>query len=88
MFSHHETNNIFAVGVGDVVECAGSLITGVILVSPISGATGGSGNLVCLTLRGWRHIQNLYGFSTPTTMGQSFIMTLYMLYLPRGLSDS
>jgi hypothetical protein len=33
--------------------------------------------LVCLTLRGWRHIQNLCGFSTPTAMGQSFIMTLY-----------
>jgi hypothetical protein len=24
-----------------------------------------------------RHIQNLCGFSTPTAMGQSFIMTLY-----------
>jgi hypothetical protein len=32
---------------------------------------------ICLTLRGWRHIQNLCGFSTPTAMGQLFIMTLY-----------
>jgi hypothetical protein len=31
--------------------------------------------LVCLTLRDWRHIQNLCGFSTPTAMGQSFMMT-------------
>jgi hypothetical protein len=35
------------------------------------------GLLVCLTLRGWRHIQNLCGFSTPTTVVQYFIMTLY-----------
>jgi hypothetical protein len=28
---------------------------------------------------GWRHIQNLCRFSTPTAMGQSFIMTLYFL---------
>jgi hypothetical protein len=52
------------------------------LVSPIGGATGGSGNLstiVCLTLRGCRHIQNLCGFSTPTAMGQAFIMTLFYL---------
>jgi hypothetical protein len=35
--------------------------------------------LVSLTLRGWRHIQNLCGFSTPTAMGQSFIMTLHKL---------
>jgi hypothetical protein len=35
--------------------------------------------LVYLTLRSWRHIQNLCGFSTPTAMGQSFIMTLYIL---------
>jgi hypothetical protein len=34
-----------AVGVGDVVECAASLIPWVRLVSPIGGATGGSGNL-------------------------------------------
>jgi hypothetical protein len=34
-----------AVGVGDVVDCAKSLITGVMLVSPIGGATGGSRNL-------------------------------------------
>jgi hypothetical protein len=34
-----------AVGVGDVVECAASLITWVRLVAPIGGATGGSGNL-------------------------------------------
>jgi hypothetical protein len=34
-----------AVGVGDVVECAASLITSVRLVSSIGGATGGSGNL-------------------------------------------
>jgi hypothetical protein len=34
--------------------------------------------LVCLTLRGWRHIQNLCGFSTLTVMGQSFITTLYI----------
>jgi hypothetical protein len=32
--------------------------------------------LVCLTLRSWRLIQNLCGFSTRTAMGQSFIMTL------------
>jgi hypothetical protein len=25
-----------------------------------------------------RHIQNLCGFSTPTAMGESFIMTLYI----------
>jgi hypothetical protein len=31
--------------------------------------------LVCLTLRGLGHIQNLCGFLTPTTMVQSFIMT-------------
>jgi hypothetical protein len=30
-----------AVGVGDVVECAASLITRVRLVSPIGGDTGG-----------------------------------------------
>jgi hypothetical protein len=29
--------------------------------------------LVCLTLRGWRPIQNLCGFSRLTAMGQSFI---------------
>jgi hypothetical protein len=29
--------------------------------------------------RGWRHIQNLCGFLTPTAMGQSFIMTLYII---------
>jgi hypothetical protein len=34
-----------AVGVGEVVECAASLITSVRLVSPIGGDTGGSGNL-------------------------------------------
>jgi hypothetical protein len=34
-----------AVGVGDVVECATSLITSVGLVSPIDGDTGGIGNL-------------------------------------------
>jgi hypothetical protein len=34
--------------------------------------------LVCLTLRGWRHIQNLYAFSTPTTVVQYFIMTLHI----------
>jgi hypothetical protein len=49
-----------------------------------------SGNLlVCLTLRGWRHIQNLCGFSTPTAMGQSFIIVLAKggrsLSLPRPL---
>jgi hypothetical protein len=27
-----------------------------------------------------RHIQNLCGFSTPTAMGQSFIMTLYIFF--------
>jgi hypothetical protein len=46
------------------------------LVSPIGGATGGSGKLSSLynvaKLR-----QNLCGFSTPTAMGQSFIMSLY-----------
>jgi hypothetical protein len=35
--------------------------------------------LFCLTLRGWRHIQNLCGFSTPAAVGQSFVMTLYKL---------
>jgi hypothetical protein len=34
-----------AVGVGDVAECAASLITWMRLVSPIGGAAGGSGNL-------------------------------------------
>jgi hypothetical protein len=34
-----------AVGAGDVVECAASLITSVGLVSPIDGDTGGIGNL-------------------------------------------
>jgi hypothetical protein len=34
-----------AVGVGDVVECAASLITRVRLVSPISGDIGCNGNL-------------------------------------------
>jgi hypothetical protein len=38
-------DTINAVGVGDVVEYAESLITRVRLVSPIDGATGGSGNL-------------------------------------------
>jgi hypothetical protein len=38
-----------AVGVGDVVECAASLITRVRLVSWIGGATGGSGNLSSLS---------------------------------------
>jgi hypothetical protein len=33
--------------------------------------------VVCLTLRDWRHIKNLCGFSTTTAMGQSFIITLY-----------
>jgi hypothetical protein len=33
--------------------------------------------VVCLTLRGWRHILNLRGFSTSTAVGKSFIMTLY-----------
>jgi hypothetical protein len=33
------------VGVGGLVECAASFITWVRLVSPIGGATGGSGNL-------------------------------------------
>jgi hypothetical protein len=33
-----------AVGVGDVVECAASLLTWVRLVSPIGGAPGGNGN--------------------------------------------
>jgi hypothetical protein len=69
-----------AVGVGDVIECAASLVTWVRLVSLIGGATGGNENLSTslsgLRLRVWRHIQNLCGFSTPTTMGQSFIMTL------------
>jgi hypothetical protein len=36
---------LIAVGVGDVVECAASLITRVRPVSPISAATGGSENL-------------------------------------------
>jgi hypothetical protein len=30
--------------------------------------------LVCLTLQSMLHIQNLCRFSTPTAMGQSFIM--------------
>jgi hypothetical protein len=38
-------DTINAVGVGDVVEYAESLITRVRLVSSIDGATGGSGNL-------------------------------------------
>jgi hypothetical protein len=40
---------------------------------------GKNSTLVCLTLRGWRHIQNVCGFSRPTAMGQSFIITLYYL---------
>jgi hypothetical protein len=56
------------VGVGGLVECAVSFITWVRLVSPIGGAPGGSRNLsTSLSVRGWRHIQNLCGFSTPTT---------------------
>jgi hypothetical protein len=52
-----------AVGVGDVVECAASLIKRVRLVSAIGGATGGSGNLstiVYFFLVGGcaRHLQN------------------------------
>jgi hypothetical protein len=31
--------------------------------------------------RYWRHIQNLCGFSTPTAMGQSFIITLYFVFI-------
>jgi hypothetical protein len=48
---------LIAVGVGDVVECAASLITRVRLVSPIGGATGGSGNLsTILGTTNTRHI--------------------------------
>jgi hypothetical protein len=67
-----------AAGVGDVVECAASLITRVRLISPIGGATGGSENLSTnlSNVARLRHIQNLCGFSTPTAMGQSFIMIL------------
>jgi hypothetical protein len=35
-----------------------------------------------------RHIQNLCGFSTPTAMGQSFIMTLYILTLEEYLHET
>jgi hypothetical protein len=31
--------------------------------------------------RYWRQIQNLCGFSTPTAMGQSFIITLYFVFI-------
>jgi hypothetical protein len=68
-----------AEGVGGVVECAASLIAWVRLVSPMVAilAVVEICLLICITLRGWRHIQNLCGFSKPTAMGQSFIMTLY-----------
>jgi hypothetical protein len=48
------------------------------LVSPMRGDTGGSGNLSTSlsNVARLRHIQNLCGFSTPTAIGQSFIMTL------------
>jgi Na+/alanine symporter len=52
---------------------------------------GGSGNLLicllfCLTLRGWRHILNLCGFLTPTTMVQYFIMTLYIFAIVASIN--
>jgi hypothetical protein len=43
-----------AVGVGGVVECAASLITWMRPVAVVEICL-----LVCLTLRGWQHIQNL-----------------------------
>jgi hypothetical protein len=48
------------------------------LVSPIGGAPGGSGNLstsLSNVARLAAH-QNLCGFSTPTAMAQSFIITV------------
>jgi hypothetical protein len=66
----------FAVGVSGVVGCAANLVTWVGLVVAILAVVEIC-LLVCLTLRGWRQIQNLCGLSTPTAMGQSFIMTLY-----------
>jgi hypothetical protein len=52
------------VGVGDVVECAASLITWERLLSPIGGATGGSGNLSTSlsNVARLRHMQNLCVF--------------------------
>jgi hypothetical protein len=53
-----------AVGFGDVVECAASLIKWVRLVSPVGGAPGGSENLSTSlsNVARLRHIQNLCGF--------------------------
>jgi hypothetical protein len=72
-----------AVGVGDVVECATSLITSVGLVSPIGGDTGGIGNLFNVA----RLAANpkFVWFSTSTAMRQSFIITLYYLSLQNVL---
>jgi hypothetical protein len=42
-------------------------------VSPIGGAPGNLSTSLSNVAR-LRHIQNLYGFSTPTTIAQYFIM--------------
>jgi hypothetical protein len=48
------------------------LLVGPSIVSPIGGATGGSGNLSTSlsNVARLRHIQNLCGFSMTTAMGQ------------------